>query len=50
MDIDKYYPANKAGGKYSHLCSLYLAEGDSAISMIKEGLKYMNTQNNKLPK
>ena len=36
--IPKLEDANKAGTKDSHKCGLYLAEGDSALSMILSGL------------
>ena len=34
-DIDKYYKALKSDTKEAYLCTIFLAEGDSAISMIK---------------
>lgn len=37
--IPKLEDANKAGTKASRNCGLYLAEGDSALSMILSGLK-----------
>nr|YP_003970179.1 putative DNA topoisomerase IIA [Cafeteria roenbergensis virus BV-PW1] len=36
--IPKLEDANKAGTKDAHKCGLYLAEGDSALSMILSGL------------
>lgn len=37
VDYDKYWPAEKAGGKHSEKCSLWLFEGDSAIAQGKTG-------------
>jgi DNA topoisomerase-2 len=37
--IDKYTPANKAGGREAHKCTLILTEGDSAKSLVVSGLK-----------
>lgn len=37
VDVDKYLPANKAGGPYSHKCRLIITEGDSAKSFAVRG-------------
>lgn len=37
--IDKYQRALKCGTKEAGKCTLFIAEGDSAMSMLKEGIK-----------
>ena len=37
--IEKYTPANKAGGREAHKCTLIITEGDSAKTLAVSGLK-----------